>query len=142
MQMRVVIIDDEECVRYSMRLHLEALGHEVITAADPGELSSCAGTCCTSEQPCADVFFVDYRMLSMTGLDFIASQIARGCKQPASTKILFSGYAHEIDRDRVQALGCRLLDKPLRLSDINSVLTEVKAQLDPTRILNDRPLTK
>jgi len=125
-----------------MRLHLEALGHEVVTAADPSDLSHCCGTRCQSEHPCADIFFVDYRMPSMTGLDFIAAQTARGCKQPAATKILFSGNPHEVDQARLQALGCRLLAKPLRLSDINSVLTEIKVLLNPARRLDERILVE
>lgn len=139
MRLRAVIIDDVESVRYSMRLHLEALGHEVVTLDSPAMLPCCLAETCPSSGPCHDVLFVDYNMPKMDGLEFLEGQVQRQCKQPDWTRFLFSGYSEAIDAARLAATGSELLVKPLRLSEINQVLTRVREKLDPQRQLQPLP---
>ena len=79
---RILIIDDEECIRETLRELCADLGYEPILVDDP---SFCRLPChetkvCPKETPCVDVLLVDQYLPTMFGLNFIEELNQRGCK--------------------------------------------------------------
>jgi len=135
--LRVFVIDDEENIVESMRSYIEQLGHEVFTAPEPLLCDIYQGYSCCEEHACGDLVFVDYNMPRMTGLEFIELMARRGCKGPKENKVLMSGNTSAIDMDKVKALGCQVVQKPLRLARVGEIVEEAKNQIDPHRKLAD-----
>jgi len=130
MPLRIFVIDDEECIRDSLRWHLEDLGHEVITAADPSGCAVYAGHDCARDLPCGHVLFIDEHLPKMGGLDFIAMMVERGCKGLTRHKIVMSGNVGLSARERAVRLGCRLVQKPLTLAQVDAILAEILTECD------------
>jgi signal transduction histidine kinase/CheY-like chemotaxis protein len=91
----VLIVDDQEEVREIAAIHLEALGYEIIQAANGRaalDLLEVGGT------PVMDVLLVDYAMPGISGAEVIrAARQAR----PNLPAVLMTGYA---DADLIQFL--------------------------------------
>lgn len=115
MNLRIYLIDDEECIRDTFKWHLEALGHTVMTADRPASCKVFQGHLCTQTAPCADALIIDQHMPGMTGLEFIKQLSRRGCRGMANNILLMSGNTSAIDRRTVAELGCALVQKPLSL---------------------------
>lgn len=137
MQLRIFVIDDEECIRDTMKWLLEEQGHEVLTASEPLLCELYQEHECTQEFPCGDILFIDYKMPRMTGLEFIELMSQRGCQSPAENKILMSGNINEIDMKKAQQLGCQVVEKPLPLTVINKLIEQAKTRISPERTLID-----
>ena len=80
---KVLVIDDDKDLRYSLRRALAGLGHAVIEA-DSGETGVVAAK---REQP--DVILLDNRMGGMTGIETL--QMLRGA-QPHAMVILMTAF--------------------------------------------------
>ena len=128
MSLRVFIIDDEECIRDSLKWYLEDLGHEVLTAPEPTSCEIYQGHDCSQEHPCGDALIIDYNMPKMNGLEFIELMKHRGCKGLTSNKLVISGNSVQICRNKVAELGCALAQKPISFAELDSWLEEVKAK--------------
>jgi DNA-binding response OmpR family regulator len=63
---RILVIDDEELARFTLREILEAAGHEVVEASNGNE-----GTACQRTNPC-DIVITDMIMPEKEGLETIA----------------------------------------------------------------------
>ena len=137
MKLRAIIFDDEPTVRQVLREICNRRGYEVFTFPDVGlcplaDLEHCpcpAGACC------ADIVISDVRMPKMNGIDFVASLLSKGCTRPHFC--LISGSWSAADSARAADLGCKVLAKPFRTSDLVEWLQEVEAQIAPERRLFD-----
>ena len=129
MRLKILVIDDEECIRDTFKWHLEDLGHEVLTASEPMMCDVYNGHDCHKEHPCTDVLLIDYRMPRMTGLEFIELLSKRGCKSLAANRIIISGDTSPIDMDKVKQLGCQVLQKPLSLKRLEETISKVDRNL-------------
>lgn len=112
---RLMIIEDEECIRETLGIFSEMLGYEPIIATDS---SSCPaihsdGQECLKDHPCADILLIDQGLPSISGLNFIESQIQKGCKVLAHRKALMSGALTKEEFIRTQKIGCHFLQKPV-----------------------------
>mgnify|MGYP000238817580 CR=1 FL=1 len=130
MKLKIIVIDDEECIRDSFMWHLEDQGHEVITAEEPKMCDVYCKQACSKDGPCGHVLFVDYHMPQMTGLDFIEQMAAYGCMIPPANKIIMSGNVADIDEDRVRNAGCQLVEKPLSLARIDAIIEAAKKNIE------------
>ena len=126
MKLKIVVIDDEPSIRDTFKWHLEDLGHEVLTFAEPGVCDVYQGGLCQKTSPCSDALLVDYHMPGMNGLDFIENMVKSGCHGNPENVILMSGDTSRIDMDRVKKLGCRVVQKPLSLSVLEDWIEQVK----------------
>ncbi len=126
--LNVLIVDDEECIRTSLSIHLTEMGHKVETAEHPLECVCVQNGSCQSEGPCADVVIADQYMPHMTGLEFVASRVERGCN--GETQHLAIMSANLTDEDFLQAaeLGCRVFNKPFRLDEIDKWFEKIIKQ--------------
>ncbi|MDH3997384.1 MAG: response regulator [Desulfuromonadales bacterium] len=137
MKLRILIIDDEECIRDTFRWHLEDQGHEVLTASEPLSCDIYQGGECCHQHPCADLLFVDYHMPRMNGLEFLEYLHQKGCKGLAAHRVLITGDSSAVDMEKVRELGCQLKEKPVNYEELDKIVQEVERQTDPKRKLND-----
>ena len=125
MKLRVLIIDDEECIRDSMEIYLREKGYEVETANDPSVCIGVENGLCEGIDSCADVVIVDQWMPVLTGIDFLSQRHERGCKSAGQHKALMSANLSGDLREQAIQLGCKVFEKPVRLSEIEEWLAEV-----------------
>jgi signal transduction histidine kinase/CheY-like chemotaxis protein len=111
----VLIVDDQEEVREIAAIHLEALGYEIIQAANGRaalDLLEVGGA------PAMDVLLVDYAMPGISGAEVIrAARQAR----PNLPAVLMTGYA-DADALGEELRHVVLLKKPFRLHELEAAL--------------------
>ena len=120
---KIIVIDDEECIRDSFKWFLEDKGYHVITADCPTTCPIYHGDHCTQEQACGDLLFVDFNMPKMTGLEFIEQMAQKGCKAGPEKKFIMSGNPDAIEKDRVNTIGCKVLQKPVALAQLEQIIS-------------------
>lgn len=137
MKLRIFVIDDEESVRETFRMHLEGQGHEVVTASEPWICDVYCGRDCEEENPCGHLLLLDYHMPRMTGLEFVEAMARRGCKSATTNKIIMTSNTAAIDMDRVRKVGCQVVSKPLTLYELDNIVGTTVAIADPEQKLAD-----
>lgn len=125
MKLRILIIDDEECIRESLAMYLTDLGHEVVTACDPTQCPVYDGACCTQAVACADVILIDQNMPECKGLDFIKWQASRGCRASIRNKVIMSGMVTKELLQEARQIGCQIIQKPFHFGALDEFLNEV-----------------
>jgi PAS domain S-box-containing protein len=113
---RVVVIEDNDDARESLRALLESLGHRVVDAADGGR-----GVALALEQR-PDVVLVDLGLPILDGCE-----VARALRETPEGKrmrlIAVTGYGQPEDRERSRAAGFDAhLVKPVTVEALSSVL--------------------
>ena len=124
---KILIVDDEESIRDSLKWHLEGMGYEVLTAKDPTLCPVYRHEKCTAKDRCADVLFIDQNMPGMTGAEFIRMQSERGCKLPASYKLIMTGSITDYVQALAESLGCQIVQKPFSLADAEVFVLKAKS---------------
>ncbi len=113
----LLLVDDEEIVRYTLREFLLFLGHEVDEAEEG--LTGMQ----MLEKKHYDVVFVDMRMPKLDGMGFL-----RQCrvKWPELPVFLVSGHATETAcKDALDAGARGFLHKPFSFDDIRQLLATI-----------------
>lgn len=107
---KILVMDDDECMRELMRLHLVNAGYEVILAED----AVAAGHVILRELP--DLVLADIEMPFMSGLEFVEAMKADAAT--ASIPVVFvTSRADAEERGReLGAVG--FLTKPLRADQL------------------------
>lgn len=122
---RVYLIDDDEAVRFALRLLLETLGMQVTPFADPlvflAQLAKLEPGC----------LVLDIRMPTLSGLRLQERLTAAGCDWPV---ILISGHG-DIDacRRAFKNGAVDFLSKPVDEQDLIDAVQKGHAQLDQAR---------
>lgn len=115
----VLIVDDDEGVRDSLRQYLEELGYQVVTAQNPGFCQAVSlESSCPLENRCCDIIIIDFSMPKMNGLDFLEGRANRLCKGSAIPAALMSGFLPEDGEKRLKDIGCTFFPKPVHFSTI------------------------
>ncbi len=116
--LRVLVVDDELLIRWSLTEALASAGHTVVDASD-GKTAMTA----LSEQGPMDVVFLDFRLPDSSDLTLLAN-IRR--MSPGSAVILMTAFGTpEVARGALE-LGARLvLSKPFDMSEIPAVLASI-----------------
>ncbi len=115
---RVLVIDDHEDGRQAMKMLLEILGHEVVTAVD-----GLAGVA-AAESCLPDIAFVDIALPGIDGYE-VARRIRSG---PASraTLVALTGYGQPQDRDQAASAGFDLhVTKPADPDRIRKIFDDL-----------------
>ena len=112
-KMKIMIIEDEMCIRDSLQWFLEDLGHDVIAGDSPFDCNVYNGGKCTKRVSCTDVLIIDQHLPGMRGLDFIEQLAERGCKGITSNMLLMSGDTTSIDLQKAERLGVNVVQKPM-----------------------------
>ena len=137
--MRIFLIEDDPDFRVILKTFLEMKDHEVISSDEP---TGCPayGTVdepCMHEHPCGDILLADNHLPNMTGLEFIETQLERGCKGSIRNKAIMSADLSEVERQRATQLGCTIFTKPFSLLTVLEWLESVESRLAPDRKLHD-----
>jgi DNA-binding response OmpR family regulator len=105
MSARILVVDDDACIRDLLKLHLSAAGHQVRVAED----ALVAGRMLLSSAP--DLMIVDVEMPYMSGIEFVATILAD--QTLPNIPVLFLTSRDDL-ADRASALGASYLTKPCR----------------------------
>jgi len=109
----IVVVDDDEAVRDSLRFSLVIEGFAVRAFASGPQLLA------EMSLPAGDCFVVDQNMPGMSGLDLISTLRARNLTSPA---ILITSHPNSAVRERATAAGVSIVEKPfLDFALLNSV---------------------
>ena len=128
-KLKIMLIEDEACIRDSLTWFLEDMGHEVIDGLVPFNCEVYHGESCSGNVSCADVLLIDQHLPGMIGLEFIQLLKERGCKGITSNMILMSGDTTSIDRTKAERLGCTVVQKPMSFEFLGDWLENVKLQM-------------
>ncbi len=113
---RILVVDDEEIVRYTTATVLEDLGYEVLTAQDGAD----AVARYAAEGDAIDLVVIDHVMPILNGVD-AAEQIR--ALDPAARIVLCSGFTREAAV--ADALGGGIdefLQKPFKIAELSRVI--------------------
>ena len=135
--LRVLIFEDNKFIRCALKDFLYELGYEVFTFQDPVasplyEKSYCD---CPSGKACTDIIISDVNMPFVNGLDFIKSQIQKGCK--VKSRALMSGDWTNASLQSALNLGCQIFHKPFDIREIVQWIDNCQKRIDPLRELSD-----
>jgi two-component system, NtrC family, C4-dicarboxylate transport response regulator DctD len=115
--LKILIVDDEEIVRYTLGEFLKMKGH-----SPDHEEDGMAGFRAI-QNTAYDVAFVDIRMPGMGGIQLLRQALAI---QPHLSIIVMSGHGDtETRQEALQAGAFSFLYKPFRLKDVIDVIESV-----------------
>jgi len=109
----IVVVDDDEAVRDSLKFSLVIEGFAVrVFSSGPQLLAE-------TSLPAGDCYVIDQNMPGMSGLDLISSLRGRKLTAPV---ILITTHPNAAVRERAAAAGISIVEKPfLDLTLLNSV---------------------
>jgi DNA-binding NtrC family response regulator len=116
-QLRVLIVDDEALIRWSLSETLQDAGHAVIEAANAAEAVKYL-----SEGLDPDVIFLDYRLLDSQELTLL--EIIRWAV-PNSPVVMMTAYANPEVIAGAERLGAfRVVSKPFEMAEVPSLVRQ------------------
>lgn len=128
---RIMIVDDDDCVRQGIEMTLEVAGYRIRSTRSGQEALRWL-----EEEPC-DLLIVDFNMAEMDGPQLLRRVLARW---PLSApRVLFvSGYG-EVPRyeNDPEVLAVPLLVKPFSLGDLIAAVTRGLEAPEPCRTLKE-----
>jgi two-component system, LuxR family, response regulator FixJ len=98
----ILVVDDDEAVRNSLRNMMESEGFEVCAFSNGHDLLNEASL------PAIGCLVVDYNMPAMNGLELVSALRGRGASIPA---ILITGNPTKYVRDRAAAIAVLVVEK-------------------------------
>jgi len=110
---KILVVDDEQLVRWFMERALRKGGHEVITASNISE----AYEKLSAEQ--VDILFIDLRMPEGNGLEVI-KRVVNSPKRPRV--VVCSAFVTAELEDEFKDKGIFVLRKPFKLDELNSTV--------------------
>ena len=129
--MKILIVDDERAIRYSLKEILEMEGYQVETAENGREGLQKA------EKEKYDAIFCDIKMPEMDGTEMLSKVIEEGIETPV---VMVSGHA-----DISTAVECikkgafDFIEKPL---DLNRILITLKNATDKASLVKETKILK
>lgn len=115
---RILVVDDESAITWLLQEGLEEMANcEIIAATSPGEALQLGAA------SSFDLVITDYKMHEMDGL-----ALARHMRQmqPQVTMVMLTAYGSEwLYEQATEASIHRVLDKPVRLSELRSLVAEL-----------------
>ena len=126
--MRVLVVDDEAPIRYSLARYMERRGHEVDQAGDGADALRMLGT--NHHDRRYDIIVADLSMPEVNGDGLLECLRARG-DGLEHRLILMTGAAHSPSAARhLQEAGIPVMWKPFELAEVAQVI-EAQAGLIP-----------
>jgi two-component system response regulator FixJ len=99
----ILVVDDDEAVRQSLKALMEAEGFEVRAFSSGPDLLN------ETNLPVIGCLLVDYHMPAMNGLELVSALRDRGISIPA---ILITSNPAKYVRDRAAAVAVLVIEKP------------------------------
>ncbi len=123
---RVLVCDDEELIRWSLREHLEKHGYDVEVAEDGEKCLEVIGTFAP------DALILDLKMPKKGGLEVLREVRARGLDVPTVVITAHGGIESAIEATRLGASG--YLAKPF---DLREITLQVAQALEKRRLRDE-----
>lgn len=120
-KLRIIVYEDDPSLSEMLTTVLENEGHDVLSFQDPTFCPTYSDlkSECLHKKPCTDVIISDYNMPKVTGVEFLKTQKALGCKVPFENKAIITGAILDKEtKELIDTLGCKLIKKPFKLSEI------------------------
>jgi DNA-binding NtrC family response regulator len=117
--MKVLVVDDEQLVRWFLDRALKKSGHEVVTASNIAEAAERLKT------DSIDLLFLDLRMPEGSGVELIR-QLDLAAKRPKI--IVCSAFITMELEDEFRSKGICTLKKPFKLDELNETLKKCMEQ--------------
>ena len=115
----ILIVEDDEAVRVSLRSLMRSEGFEVRVFSNGHDLLN------EARFPAIGCLVIDYHMPAMNGLELVSALRGRGVSIPA---ILITGNPTEYMRDRAAAMAVLVIEKPLLASYLLDCIREAVAK--------------
>jgi two-component system, LuxR family, response regulator FixJ len=115
----ILVVDDDEAVRDSLRNMMKSEGFEVRAFSNGHDLLN------ETSLPAIGCLVVDYHMPAMNGLELVSALRGRGVSIPA---ILATGNPTKYVRDRAAAIAVLVVEKPRLGSDLLNCVREAVAK--------------
>jgi CheY-like chemotaxis protein len=125
-QHSILIVDDEQAVRYTLRRLLEGSGHRIVEAGSAEEALELAG------QGSLDLVITDLKMPGGDGLSLAKTLLSQDPSRPV---MLMTGYA-DVDSAR-SALQLGVYEYFTKPMDTNEVLVRVSRALERRKLVLD-----
>jgi len=119
--MKILVVDDEQLVRWFLNRALRKNGHEVVTAENVED----ALVKLSSET--IDVLLIDLRMRGENGRELIGKVDIRGGKPKV---IVFSAFITAELEEELRQKGVCILRKPIMLDELNNAV-QICLEKDP-----------
>ena len=134
-RLRALVFEDDSIFRTTLWQILDSRGYEVLTYPEPGfcPLQDTDVCVCPPDQYCADIIISDIDMPNMSGVEFVANQMKKGCR--VKNIGLMSGGWSSADLKKAKTLGCRTFFKPFDLEELINWLKECENNINRHRIL-------
>ena len=111
--MKILVVDDEQLVRWFMERALRKGGHEVITASNVAEAYV------KLDSHDIDLLFIDLRMPEGSGLEVIKKVV----NSPKRMKVIVcSAFVTSELEDEFREKGIFVLKKPFKLDELNTTV--------------------
>ena len=111
---RILIIDDEECIRETLGEFCIEMGYEPVLVDDPSRSLPChSRNNCPLDTPCADALLIDHYLPTMFGLNLLENLSRRGCRIPEKARAVTSVILSSEEIERADHVGCKVLLKPI-----------------------------
>jgi len=115
--MRILIIDDEESIRSTLRMMLQDLGHEVVVAADA------ASAVREVEQAQFDTAFLDLRLNGVNGLDLLPELHKNNAQLDVVVFTAFASIENAVEAMQRKAVD--YLPKPFTPEQVRQILRKI-----------------
>jgi two-component system response regulator AtoC len=116
----ILVVDDEELIRWSLEQHLSRLGHRVRTASD----GVAAIERITESMP--DVVVLDLRMPRLDGMGVLQTVRERGWDLPVIMLTAFGGFDSAVEATKLGATA--FLAKPFELDEVTRHVEDALTQ--------------
>lgn len=119
--MKILLVDDDEWIRDSLRLYFEAEGCRIVAIETAEEAIEAL------HRQDYDIIITDYKLPGMDGVEFFR-RIQNS--HPNTIKILITAYKSEVVVDEAKKAGVQhLIAKPFTSETIEASLTRLTANL-------------
>lgn len=130
MKIRVLVFEDNDALRSSLKNILEALDYDVRTFSNPGMCSEFYSSehSCLLDDSCSDIILSDINMPVETGLESIKRRFSNGCK--VRFRALMSADWDEFDLKQAEEIGCKIFHKPFDLKELIKWLDNCRKEIE------------
>jgi len=120
-ELKLLLIDDDEWIRDSMRLFFESEGCDLVTLETAEEALEMIG-----KQP-FDIIIADFRLPGMNGIELF-KRIQSSC--PSTLKILITAYMNEKVVSAAKEVGIHdMIEKPFKTETIEVSLSKLLTRI-------------
>lgn len=113
--LRVLVVDDEPLIRWSVSETLGEGGHHVTAAGD-----AATALRLLEHEPAPDVVLLDFRLPDSNDLTLLAD-VRR--LAPSAAVVMMTAFGEDTDLvDGAEALGARVIDKPVDMRELETII--------------------